>query len=63
MLTQDQVIEDAHAVVKDLLLDVQMKDLTLIDEEAILLEAAKILALSSKILVKMLNNKQKLTMH
>ena len=63
MLTDNQIKEDAKKLIEDLLLDLQIKELTLQDEKDVLLEAAKIMATASRVLAKMISDKAKPTMH
>ena len=63
MLTEDQVKADAKQLVTDLLLDLRVRGLSFSDEEAVLLEAAKVLGTASQILIKMISDKMPATMH
>ena len=63
MLTDKQVLEDAKALVRDLLLDLQVRELALQDEKLALHEAARVLATASQVLINLINQKSEPTMH
>ena len=63
MLTLKQVTEDAEYLVRDLLLDLQVRELTLQDEESVLIEASRVLSMASQVLIKLIENKMPPTVH
>ena len=57
MLTDKQVKEDAENLVRDLVLDLQVRELTLQDEKSALFEAARVLHTAAQVILNLINNK------
>lgn len=63
MLTNQQISDDAKSLLNDLVLELKVRSVARKDQEEVLLDAAKVLAVASKALVSMIADKYQMTMH
>lgn len=62
-MTKEQVIQDAKEIVEELLVEMQSRQVSSIDERELLIGAAQVLGTASNIIVDMIKNRKPPTIH
>ena len=63
MMTKEQVIQDAKEIVEELLVEMQSRQVSSIDERELLIGAAQVLGTASNIIVDMIKNRKPPVIH
>lgn len=62
-MTKEQVIQDAKEIVEELLVEMQSRQVSSIDERELLIGAAQVLGTASNIIVDMIKNRKPPVIH